>query len=286
MAALALAALTPAPGFVAQGDIPPALEVMADTERAFSARASETNWRDAFIEFFADEAVSFQPGPGPARERLRQVPAPKPGTPAFQWEPRTGDVAASGDLGYLTGPVTFPPGPDGKARYGCYFSVWKKQADGTFKVILDAGIQPPSAPEFAPGFVRAPGRAVGTPPASRAEAERSLLEADRALASGMARDGAATAFGQALHAGGRLHRNGFLPLTSRDAALAWLRTQVVSQTSEPLKSETGASGDLGYTWGKTAVTGADGKATEAYYIRVWTLGAGGRWQLVADITPA
>jgi hypothetical protein len=34
------------------------------------------------------------------------------------------------------------------------------------------------------------------------------------------------------------------------------------------------------------VTGRDGKAVPGYYVRVWTLGAGNRWQLVADITPA
>lgn len=89
-----------------------------------------------------------------------------------------------------------------------------------------------------------------------------------------------------LHAGARLHRNGFLPLTSRDAAVAWLQSHVKAMTSEPLKSETGAAGDLGYTWGKAVVTGPDGAPKPGYYVRVWTRGEGGRWQLVADITPA
>ena len=281
-----LSALALWPGVAAQADLPAALVAMADAERAFSRRAADASWRDAFIEFFADEAVNFQPGPGPARERLRALPAPKPGTPSFQWEPRTGDVAASGDLGYLTGPVRYPPGPDGKARHGCYFSVWKRQADGTFKVILDVGIESPSAPPFAPGFLRVPGRAVAVPAGSRADAERTLLAADKAFSDALDRQGAAAAFGGVLHAGARLHRNGFLPLTSRDTAVTWLQSHVTAMTSEPMKSETGASGDLGYTWGKAVVTGTDGKPAEGYYVRLWTLGEGDRWQLVADITPA
>lgn len=275
-----------ASGVRGQDALPAALTAMADNERAFSTRATETNWRDAFVEFFADEAVNFQPDPGPARERLRKLPPPRPGVPAFQWEPRTGDVAASGDLGYLTGPVRYPPGPDGSMRHGCYFSVWKRQTDGTFKVILDVGIQPPSAAPFAPGFVRSAARATGRPAGSRAEAERSLFEADRAFGIAVASQGAAAAFGAVMHVGARLHRNGVLPLTSRDEATRWLASNVTAMTSEPLKSETGASGDLGYTWGKATVTGTDGKAAEGYYVRVWTLGNGGRWQLVADITPA
>jgi ketosteroid isomerase-like protein len=265
--------------------LPPALSAMADAERAFSRRASEIGVRDAFVEFFADESVNFQPDPGPARERLRQQPPPPPGRPAFSWEPRTGDVAASGDLGWLTGPVKFPQA-DGSLRHGCYFSVWKKQADGRFLVILDIGVQPPGEVAFAPGFVRAPSRAAGTPSWSRSEAERTLLDADKAFAAAIGRDGAAAAFRTVMHPQGRLHRNGFQPLTSRDDAATWLANQVKAMTSTPMKSETGASGDLGYTWGRTTITGTNGKSVDGYYVRLWTLGAGDRWQLVADITPA
>lgn len=265
--------------------VPPPLAAMADAERAFSARATAIGVRDAFIEFFADESVNFQPDPGPARERLKKQPPPPPGRPAFTWEPRTGDMAASGDLGWLTGPVKFPLA-DGSIRHGCYFSVWKKQADGSFRVILDIGVQPPGEVAFAPGFVRAPSRAAGTPPASRGDAERTLLEADKAFSAAIAKDGAAAAFGRVMHPQGRLHRNGFQPMTSRDEAAKWMAAQVKGMTSEPIKSETGASGDLGYTWGKTTVTGADGKPADGYYVRLWTFDAAKGWQLVADITPA
>ena len=285
--ALALAAATLTLPLRAQsGDaIPPALAAMADAERAFSKRASDATPREAFIEFFADESVSFQPDPGPARDRLRKQPPPPPGRPAFQWEPRTGDVAASGDLGWLTGPVKFPQ-PDGSIRHGCYFSVWKKQADGGFRVILDIGVQPPGEVAFAPGFARAPSRATGRPAPTRTEAEQSLIDADKALSAAIASDGAAAAFRAVMHPGARLHRNGFQPMTSRDEAATWLAAQVKEMTSEPLKSETGASGDLGYTWGKATVTGTDGKPADGYYVRLWTVGPGNRWQLVADITPA
>jgi hypothetical protein len=75
-------------------------------------------------------------------------------------------------------------------------------------------------------------------------------------------------------------------MTSRDEAARWLEGNVKAMTSEPMKSETGASGDLGYTWGKVTLTGPDGKPQSGYYVRVWTLGAANRWQLVADVTPA
>jgi hypothetical protein len=131
--------LSPVVPALAQGSdpIPQALLKMADTERAFARRARETTVREAFIDFFADEAVSFAPDPTPARESLKKDTRPQP--PGFQllWEPRLGDVAASGDLGYLTGPAEYirTGKPTG---YGNYFSVWKRQPDGEYRVILDS----------------------------------------------------------------------------------------------------------------------------------------------------
>ena len=45
---------------------------MADTERAFAKRAADTTVRQAFIDFFADESIAFEPDPVPARESLRK----------------------------------------------------------------------------------------------------------------------------------------------------------------------------------------------------------------------
>ena len=78
------------------------------------------------------------------------------------WEPRYGDVAASGELGYLTGPVrnVRASRDGGKPRLSNYTSVWKRQKDGSFKVVMDVGINTPSAVTFPPGFTRAPQRTV------------------------------------------------------------------------------------------------------------------------------
>jgi hypothetical protein len=42
-------------------DIPPALAAMADAERAFAAAARVKGIREAFLEFFSDDAM-FEPG--------------------------------------------------------------------------------------------------------------------------------------------------------------------------------------------------------------------------------
>jgi ketosteroid isomerase-like protein len=264
-----------------QDAIPEALHKMAETERAFARRARETTVRQAFIEFFADESIAFEPDPVPARESLRKRSTPQ--APGFElhWEPRLGDIAASSDLGYLTGPAEYI-NPGKPNTYTCYFSVWKRQPDGEFRVILDVGISTKEKAPFAPGFVRSAAVSSWKAVEPRERAEASLLAADKALAADSAAKGASAAFRSVMHPASRLHRNGLLPMT-RDAASDWLAREVTEMSSEPMKVESAGSGDLGYTWGKYSAKGPT-TSISSYYIRVWTRKADGSWQLVSDIT--
>lgn len=276
--AIAAAAVLP---YALDAPIPASLQKMADTERAFAARAAEASVRDAFIEFFADEAIGFEPDPVAARESLRKRPAP---TVRMQlsWEPRSGDVASSGDLGYLTGPSeTIPPGKP--SSFGNYFSVWKRQADGEYRVILDVGARTPSKPMFAPGFTRAKSVPEWKGTESHDQSDASLTRADTTFAQALTKD-VAEAYQRTMHETARVLRNNMAPLTTRTDAVAWLRAQVKSMTSTPDKAETASSGDLGYTWGKFTEERVEGTAQSGYYLRVWTRQVNGEWQLVADVT--
>jgi ketosteroid isomerase-like protein len=63
------------------------------------------------------------------------------------WTPVHADMAASGDLGFTYGTYEFrAQGKDGEpvVRYGKYTSIWKKQKDGSWKVVMDMGNSSPS----------------------------------------------------------------------------------------------------------------------------------------------
>ena len=69
----------------------------------------------------------------------------------------------------------------------------------------------------------------------------------------------------------------------RAQGVAWLAREVSEMTSEPLKAETSAAGNLGYTWGRYTAKGPK-TTVSSYYVRVWTRKADGSWQLVSDVT--
>ncbi len=263
--------------------LPTSLVEMANAERAFAKMASDQSIRDAFIEYFADDSVNFNPTPGPARQRLKDNANAFPPGMKLLWEPRLGDIAASGDLGYLTGPAEIVMAGQ-PTRYGNYFSVWKKQANGKYRVILDIGAGQPEKLTFADGLVRSAAVATYKGKGTKPAAEASLLAADKAFGDAIAAKGAAAAYLQTMHEAGRLHRAGSLSMTSAKAAADWMTAHVKAMTSEPGKSETAASGELGYTWGSFTMTSSTDQANKGYYIRVWTRQADGQWKVVADLT--
>jgi len=271
--------------FVPAEPIPRTLEELANAERAFAERAQHVSVRQAFIEFFAEDAVGFQSGkPDSAQAELRRQPdRPRDPNVLFWWEPRYGDIAASGDLGWLTGPVRMGKKDDSNVRHGNYSSIWKRQADGSFKVVIDIGIQPPEAVPFPAGFTRAPFESRYSGSEIRPIAEASLLDADRALMRA-ARESLAAAYAPVLASGSRIHRNGHLPWQGAASALEWLKTQPPLTNGEPMYAETAKSADLGYTWGSYAQAGGGGAAESGYYARVWVRDSAGAWKIALDVT--
>jgi ketosteroid isomerase-like protein len=265
-------------------ELPPSLRHMVETERRFAARALEIGWKQAFLEFFANEAIGFDDGKvGIAKEQFRASPDP-PKDLKLMWEPRYGDVSASGELGYLTGPVTniLPSRDNGRPRYSSYFSVWRQQRDGSYAVVMDVGTPTPGPVPFAPGFTWAPhaNRFTGdydehTPP---------LIAADRVLNAEL-RTSQAAAYRGRLAPNARVHRRGRMPLVGERAITAWLTTQPRYVAADGNYAEAARSGDLGYTWGTYQLPRSGRQAGEhGFYTRVWVRERNGQWKIAADIT--
>ncbi len=259
--------------------LPQALTQMIDAERAFTARAMVVGWKQAVLEYFADSAVGFDGGAGPAKDQIRKNPDPPPDMQLL-WEPRYGDIAASGELGYLTGPVLNirKSRDNGRPRHSTYASIWKRQPDGSFKVLLDFGVTTPQPVPFAAGFTRAPGnRFTGdydetTPP---------LSAADGVLNSGL-RVRQADGYRGRLASSVRFHREGIMPVVGDRAALRWRATQAAYSSIDSRFAEAARSGDLGYTWGSYTVGPVQKPSQRGFYIRVWQRERNRQWTVALD----
>jgi len=268
---------------MAQDEMPPALTAMAETEREFARTAKVKGIRDSFLDFFAPDSIAFTPDVVSARERLLGQKATPFSVDELLWEPRTGDVAASADLGWLTGPSTYidHSGQDQTPHYGNYLSVWRKQADGKWRVFIDVGTNLPAEATFAPGFTRTPFGARYAGKDDKAAASASLLEADRQLNARIAADGAVKAYAAVVTDATRLHRPGGLPSVGTQAIASWLTENGAGLSAVTTSAESAASGDLGYSYGKYDATAP--KPQSGAYVRIWLRDAAARWVVVADV---
>jgi ketosteroid isomerase-like protein len=255
------------------------LSRLVETERQFARAATEKGIRDSFLEFFAADAVALVPEPQSAVERLRARPSRPFAEAELTWAPRAGDVAATGDLGWLTGPSTYVDHAANAApSYGNYLSIWRRQPDGAWRVYIDIGTTIPSTATFAEGFsaVR-PARPWMRGHDPRAGA--SLTDAERALNARILSVGMAAAYGSAVaQDGSRLHRQEAMPQVGRSAIVAWLEAHAARWAPRTLAAQVAGSGDLAYSYG-SYISGVN----RGGYLRVWARDAAGRWWLMADV---
>jgi ketosteroid isomerase-like protein len=280
-ALFALIALPVAASAAGGASLPPAQLELFEAERAFVRLAAEKGFRDAFYTWFADDGVAFNPHPFRVRVSLANQP-PSPGPMGAVWAPVYGDISAAGDLGWDTGPLVFQ-GRDGAAdRHGMFFSIWKRQADGHFKVVLDIGSDTPAAVVPIDEPPHPSNRAGGTAPArpGAANGHADLLAAEREFQAIAASESLGRAYASRLADDARVHRPGAMPVSGRLALDDWAGTQSAKYRGEPLFADVAKSGDLGYAYGNYERQG-DGHDA-GYFARVWKRNEQGDWRIVMD----
>jgi ketosteroid isomerase-like protein len=136
-------------------------EDMVAAERAFAADASARNTRDAFLAAYSEDGIAFAPGPRNAQRVWEKRSANKN---KLEWTPEVAEIASSGELGYTSGPWRFTAeGDDKPSAFGHFFTVWRKDEDGKWKVLVDHGVSHnPSV--FPDKVVRRGGIGAGAPP--------------------------------------------------------------------------------------------------------------------------
>jgi ketosteroid isomerase-like protein len=265
-------------------NLPPAMASLVEAERAFAKACTERGAPEAFSMFFAEDSVNYQLFP---ERKNRPAPAKRPPT-TLNWATTFGDVSQAGDLGYNTGPslLTDQSPQQRPPRHGLIFTIWKKQADGRWKVVLDAGVNTPQpvADLDAPfQFARQP--KIKTSGRANLENERSnLMTLDRKLFD-ISKESAAKAFLQYLSVDARVHRNNMMPMVGKDAIRSYLSSRVTTMTGEPINADVARSADLGYSYGvyelKDTTSGTI-QLEKGLYTRVWKRDEHGRWRVVLD----
>ncbi len=291
-AVLALLALLALFAVVAFGAAPSPLDSLARTERDFARLSVEQGIDIAFDANFAEDGISFSPHPVKRREEIARRPAAKTKQDfILDWYPTLSDVSAAGDLGYNTGPWIIADRSEQKRppEHGYFFSVWKRQAEGAWKVAVDVGIEvsEPSTTEVAASWRGARCETYTPTGEVSLDAERETLRRrERELGQAVASKGLAAAYAESLASDFRVYRNGQLPFFEKAALASRLQAEQARGLLawESTSVDVARSADLAYTWGSYSLTAK--AATEplemGYYVHVWRRSAHGEWRLAIE----
>jgi ketosteroid isomerase-like protein len=238
---------------------------LVGAERAFAARAGEIGWVPAFREFVAPNGqLVGQDGYANAPEQLAE--APDDGVRTLFWWPAFAAMSRSGDFGFTTGPVSFD---EARTPRGHYFTVWRRQPDGTWKWIYDGGVGPMAEPGLiapdAPAVPTAPTSANGEASADAAIAAVSMHERSGGFVGRLAPDAQVFRTRQPRRVGA-------------DAGSAFSEPAGVSYRVSRIEASSG--GDLVMVLGEASWT-ADGQALNGLYARMWQHRPDG-WRIIYD----
>jgi ketosteroid isomerase-like protein len=124
-------------------------DTLKHLEGEFMKAAAEKG-SSGYMSYFADDAVEVPNGAAVISGKVNIAKGMgflDDKSNQLIWTPVGADISASADLGYTYGNYEFhSKDKDGKAsiEYGKYTSIWKKQADGGWKVVLDMGNASPA----------------------------------------------------------------------------------------------------------------------------------------------
>ncbi len=137
--------LSASPSAVAKRDAGILLRLEADFMKAAAERGLQ-----GYMSYYAEDAAELPNGADMFRGKesiAKTMDFLDDKNNHLTWKPAYADVAASGDLGYTYGTFEFrSKDKEGNpsVEYGKYVSIWKKQRDGSWKVVMDMGNSSPS----------------------------------------------------------------------------------------------------------------------------------------------
>jgi ketosteroid isomerase-like protein len=285
-----LLALVPV-GISQKVDVATELQSVVRAERAFALMAAEKGTRAAFLANMTDDAVVF--GPTGAGNGKKVWTARPEGTGLLSWEPVYADVARAGDIAYTTGPWVFRPnGPNNTpAAHGQFFTIWRKEPDGTWKWILDIGISHP-APLSSRPALSFPYDFRKTTDKDKldfnvASVEKELLKTEREFLKASTNN-TLEAFAKYSADDIRTLREESYPILGKESLRKSLTSTPGTLTWETVGSGASRSGELAYTYGtyelrRAPASDKTASVERGNYVRVWKKKQDGKWRVVLDL---
>ena len=198
------------------------------------------------------------------------------------WEPVFATISRSEELGVTTGPWKLKKSATDRdsMAFGQFVSVWKRQPDNSWKVILDVGIDHPPPKTAAPKLQLLP--AEEAIPDSDPNMPRPILDrAEQTFLEALKADAGAAILASADN-GVRIFRADSFPAVGKSAANLMLNSDHIRMTRSIFGGTMSTSGDLAYRYGSYS-SERENVSERGYFLSIWKVDSKRDWKLLLDL---
>jgi ketosteroid isomerase-like protein len=258
---------------------------MREAERHFAQASVIIGRNAAFVEYFADSSAIFtDKWLTNGKQFFKDL---KVSPVVLKWEPEFMDISASCDFGISTGPWEAQEyRPDtAPIATGYFLTVWKKQKDGEWKVILDDGSTTPAISGSKRNFSFPPGadKPVSNPPEINVELScKELLDREKQILEEWETSPLPSTYTEFLSPNVRIQFSRHLPTTNADTINSLIAHFDKNLTWKSSGSGAATSGDMGFTYGLLEIPGKP-EVIKGHYVRIWKRQPGADWKIVLEM---
>lgn len=253
---------------------------VVSAEENFNKLVERKGIKDGFLAVADPEGIVFKPNAVKINDFYNGIDK-QPGK--LSWKPKFARISANGDLGFTAGPYVYQNGKtDDDKVYGDYVSIWRLDAEGKFKLLVDLGIQHPEPEQNVVTDFKEPDPAKQKAPSKDPFAGKNILTATDKTFNHSLSLSALAAYKEFLSPEARYYFPGFEPMTGTDKILKFLDNEGISISAETVNVGRSTSNDLAYTYGTARIK--KGNIVNNYnYVRIWEIDANHKWNMLLEI---
>ncbi len=250
------------------------LQKIYEAEKSFEQTIAEQNINRAFLAFLAPDGVIFHPQRINGREFWKTQ---ADSTADLRWNPNYVDVSSNGAVGWTTGNSIYRAKgkADPNAYYGEYLSIWERQPDNRYLIVLDCGISH-DKPNTIETAWKSPADSGKEANANNSSAADSTIRFYQTASQNSLEKAYKIFAAEDIH----LLREGKMPIIGKSAAASEAKN-MKGVIVFPKRSVFNGAADLAYITNTYTLTKPDKTVEKGNFVQIWKL-RGGKWLIVAD----
>lgn len=266
----------------AQSGAPAEVKTVIAAENAFEKLIARKGIKDGFLAVADPEGIVFKPNAVKISEFYGTI-AKQPGL--LTWQPKFARISASGDLAFTAGPYIYQNSKkDDDKIYGEYVSIWRSDAQGKLKLLIDLGIQHPEPTKETIEDIKDPEAVKASASKDPFKGKNIILATDKQFNDALLKS-TAGAYKEFLSPEGRYYFPGFEAMTGQDQVMRFVQNQAIYITGTTVNAGRSASSDLAYSYG-TARIKKGNIVSNFNYVRVWEMDKSHKWNILLEIFSA